>query len=60
MARKDADLVADAVHDRGLSLGLTAEVRDQLADAERAGRDGQDYSAVVAHILHTATKGPQR
>lgn len=59
-ARKDADLVADAVSDRGLSLGLTAAARDWLADAERAGRAGQDCSAVLAHILHYATKGPQR
>jgi len=60
LARKDADLVADAVRDRRLGLGLTAEVRDWIADAERAGRVGQDYSAVLAHILHAATKGPQR
>ena len=60
LARKDADLVADAVGDGGLSLGLTAAARDWLADAERAGRAGQDYTAVLAHILHAATKGPQR
>ena len=60
LARKDADLVADAVGDGGLGLGLTAAARDWLADAERAGRACQDYSAVLAHILHAARKGPQR
>jgi 3-hydroxyisobutyrate dehydrogenase-like beta-hydroxyacid dehydrogenase len=60
LARKDADLVADAVSEGGLGLGLTAAARDWLADAERAGRAGQDYSAVLAHILHAAPKGPQR
>ncbi|MDH6127457.1 NAD(P)-dependent oxidoreductase [Kitasatospora sp. GP82] len=60
LARKDADLVADAVGDGRPGLGLTAAVRDWLSDAERAGRGGQDYSAVLTHILHTATKGPRR
>jgi 3-hydroxyisobutyrate dehydrogenase-like beta-hydroxyacid dehydrogenase len=53
LARKDADLVADAVTDAGLGLGLTAAARDWLADAEHAGRADQDYSAVLSHILHT-------
>lgn len=60
LARKDADLIADAVSEGGLGLGLTAAARDWLADAERAGRAGQDYSAVLGHILHASTKGPQR
>lgn len=60
LARKDADLVADTVRDRGLGLGLTAEARNWLADAERAGRAGQDYSAVLPHILLTAAKGPRK
>ncbi|MDQ1018485.1 NAD(P)-dependent oxidoreductase [Streptomyces afghaniensis] len=60
LARKDADLVADAVTDSGLGLGLTAAARDWLVDAEHAGRAGQDYSAVLSHILHTSTKGLRR
>jgi 3-hydroxyisobutyrate dehydrogenase len=51
LARKDAGLVADAAHGLGLDLGLTAAARDWLAAAERAGRGGQDYTAVLAHIL---------
>jgi 3-hydroxyisobutyrate dehydrogenase/2-hydroxy-3-oxopropionate reductase len=58
MARKDADLVAAEARDLG--LGLTAAAREWLADAECAGRAGQDYSAVLAHILQHATKAPQR
>jgi 3-hydroxyisobutyrate dehydrogenase/2-hydroxy-3-oxopropionate reductase len=60
LARKDADLVAAAVTDGGLDLGLSAAAREWLVDAERAGRADQDYSAVLSHILHAATKGPQR
>jgi 3-hydroxyisobutyrate dehydrogenase len=60
LARKDAGLVAEAAGDNGLSLGLTSAARDWLADAERAGRAGQDYSAVLAHILQAAPKGSRR
>jgi 3-hydroxyisobutyrate dehydrogenase/2-hydroxy-3-oxopropionate reductase len=60
LARKDAELVADAVTDGGLDLGLSAVAREWLVDAERAGRADQDNSAVLSHILHAATKGPQR
>ncbi|WP_431046995.1 NAD(P)-binding domain-containing protein [Streptomyces sp. P1-3] len=56
----DAKPVADAASDGGLGLGLTAAARDWLVDAKRAGRPGQDYSAVLGHIPHTTTKGPQR
>ncbi|MGX1887724.1 hypothetical protein [Streptomyces sp. NPDC055287] len=59
-ARKDADLVADVVSDVGRGLGPTAAGRDWPVDAEHAGRAGQDYSAVPAHDLYAATKGPQR
>ncbi|MCX4745594.1 NAD(P)-dependent oxidoreductase [Kitasatospora sp. NBC_01287] len=60
LARKDADLVADAVGDAGLTLGLTAASRDWLAAAEGAGRADQDYTAVLAAILHAAGKEPRR
>ncbi|GAA1980294.1 hypothetical protein GCM10009738_68550 [Kitasatospora viridis] len=69
LARKDADLVAEvagevgavgAADDGGPGLGLTAAARDWLRDAERAGRADQDYSAVLAHILHAVKKGPQQ
>ncbi|OEJ23325.1 hypothetical protein AR457_01010 [Streptomyces agglomeratus] len=59
-ARKDAGPVADVVSDVGRGTGPTAEGRDWLVDAEPAGRAGQDYSAVPAHNLYAATKGPQR
>lgn len=64
LARKDADLVAGAAHDLGLNLGLnlrlTAAARRWLTEAERAGRAGQDYTAVLAHILDAAAKGTDR
>ncbi|WP_441247290.1 NAD(P)-dependent oxidoreductase [Kitasatospora sp. McL0602] len=60
LARKDADLVAAAADKLGLDLGLTAAARAWLAGAEQAGRAGQDYSAVLAHILEQATKEVRR
>ena len=60
LARMDADFAAAAVDERQLGLGLTAAARDWLRDAERSGCSGQDYPAVLAHILHAVTKGPQR
>jgi 3-hydroxyisobutyrate dehydrogenase-like beta-hydroxyacid dehydrogenase len=56
LARKDADLIAAAIQTCGLDLGLTAEARDRLADAQGAGRADQDYTAVLAHILSTTPK----
>jgi 3-hydroxyisobutyrate dehydrogenase-like beta-hydroxyacid dehydrogenase len=49
LARKDVDLIAAAAGQSDLRV-LTA-VRAWLADAEAAGRGGDDYSAALAHIL---------
>jgi 3-hydroxyisobutyrate dehydrogenase/2-hydroxy-3-oxopropionate reductase len=51
LARKDADLVADAAADAGIDLRLATAARTWLADAERAGLGEADYSAVLAQIL---------
>lgn len=56
----ELDLNVGPVTLYGRDRGLTAAAGDWLSDAERAGRAHQDYSAVLAHIPHTATKGPQR
>jgi 3-hydroxyisobutyrate dehydrogenase/2-hydroxy-3-oxopropionate reductase len=51
LARKDAELIADAAERAGLALRLAAATRAWLDDAERDGRGAQDYSAVLAQIL---------
>jgi 3-hydroxyisobutyrate dehydrogenase/2-hydroxy-3-oxopropionate reductase len=51
LARKDADLIAAAAFERGLSLPLTAAARSWFVAAEEAGLGDRDYSAVLAHIL---------
>ena len=54
LARKDADLVADAAAAAGVDLRLLAAARTWLADADAAGRSGSDYSAVLATIIRPA------
>jgi 3-hydroxyisobutyrate dehydrogenase-like beta-hydroxyacid dehydrogenase len=39
------------VHEAAPELRLTAAARSWLAEAEAAGRGGQDYTAVLAQIL---------
>ena len=51
LARKDADLVADAAASAGVDLRLATAARTWLADAEDNGRGGDDYAAVLAQIL---------
>jgi 3-hydroxyisobutyrate dehydrogenase-like beta-hydroxyacid dehydrogenase len=49
LAKKDADLILEAAPNA--DLRLTQAAQTWLADAERAGRGDQDYSAVLAEIL---------
>jgi 3-hydroxyisobutyrate dehydrogenase/2-hydroxy-3-oxopropionate reductase len=49
LAKKDADLILEAAPNTDLRLLRAAET--WLADAERAGRGDQDYSAVLAQIV---------
>ena len=51
LARKDADLIADAATASGVDLRLGAAVRTWLAEADNAGWGDQDYSAVLEWIL---------
>lgn len=51
LARKDADLVADAAASAGVDLRVAAAARTWLADAEENGRGDDDYSAVLAQIV---------
>ena len=51
LARKDADLILEAVASSGLDLRVTEAARAWLADAEAAGLGDQDYSAVLKQIL---------
>ena len=53
LARKDADLIAEAATAAGVDLRLAPAVRSWLADAEAAGWGDRDYSAVLAHIIRT-------
>jgi len=48
LAKKDADLILEAAPNADLRLMRAAQT--WLADAERAGRGDQDYSAVLAEI----------
>jgi 3-hydroxyisobutyrate dehydrogenase-like beta-hydroxyacid dehydrogenase len=51
LARKDADLILDAVAPSGLDLRVTEAARAWLAEAEAAGLGDEDYSAVLKKIL---------
>lgn len=51
LARKDAGLILDAGARTHTDLPLQVAAQGWLADAERAGRGGADYSAVLAEIL---------
>jgi 3-hydroxyisobutyrate dehydrogenase-like beta-hydroxyacid dehydrogenase len=50
LARKDADLIAEAAAASGVDLRVVPAAGSWLADADAAGLGGLDYSAVVARI----------
>jgi 3-hydroxyisobutyrate dehydrogenase-like beta-hydroxyacid dehydrogenase len=51
LARKDADLIADAARASGIDLLLGEAVEKWFAGADDAGWGNQDYSTVLAWIL---------
>ena len=51
LARKDADLMAEAAAETGVDLRVVAAVRRWLGDAEDASWGNRDYSAVLAWIM---------
>lgn len=51
LARKDADLVAEAAAAAGVECPLASGARDWFADAEAAGWGERDYSAILARII---------
>jgi 3-hydroxyisobutyrate dehydrogenase len=51
LARKDADLIEEAAAAGGIDLRLARAAQTWLADAERAGRGADDYSAVLEQIV---------
>jgi 3-hydroxyisobutyrate dehydrogenase/2-hydroxy-3-oxopropionate reductase len=51
LARKDAELIADAAAASGTELRLGDSARAWLVDAEGAGYGEADYAAVLAHML---------
>jgi 3-hydroxyisobutyrate dehydrogenase/2-hydroxy-3-oxopropionate reductase len=51
LAKKDADLVADAAESAGVDLRLAAAARSWLADAERTDLADLDYAVVLDRIL---------
>jgi 3-hydroxyisobutyrate dehydrogenase-like beta-hydroxyacid dehydrogenase len=53
LARKDAELIAEAAATAGVDLRLAAAARSWIREAEEAGLGDADYSAVLAHILGT-------
>jgi 3-hydroxyisobutyrate dehydrogenase-like beta-hydroxyacid dehydrogenase len=54
LARKDADLIAEAAAAAGVDLRVAEAARRWLRDAEEAGLGDSDYSAVLARIAGTA------
>ena len=58
LARKDAELLAAAVD--GADLRVFEAARSWLADAEAAGRGGEDYSSVLAQILSENERASSR
>jgi 3-hydroxyisobutyrate dehydrogenase-like beta-hydroxyacid dehydrogenase len=57
LARKDADLIAEAAENAGLDLRLAAAARSWLVDAEHGGHGDEDYSAALAWILERTRFG---
>jgi 3-hydroxyisobutyrate dehydrogenase/2-hydroxy-3-oxopropionate reductase len=53
LARKDADLIAEAAEAARVDLRLTEAARTWLAAAEEAGWGDRDYAAVLAWILRS-------
>jgi 3-hydroxyisobutyrate dehydrogenase-like beta-hydroxyacid dehydrogenase len=56
LARKDADLVAEAAAATGVDLRLAEAARSWLREAEEAGLGEMDYSAVLARILRLSSR----
>ena len=50
LARKDADLIAEAAGATGVEMRLAAAMRSWLQEAEASGRADADYSSVLQHI----------
>jgi 3-hydroxyisobutyrate dehydrogenase len=57
LARKDADLVNEAVRAAGIELPLTRAARDWLKEAEIEGSAKRDYSSVLETIIRSAEPG---
>jgi 3-hydroxyisobutyrate dehydrogenase-like beta-hydroxyacid dehydrogenase len=56
LARKDADVIAEAAAGSGADLRVANAARSWFADAEAAGEGERDYSAILAYMLrHGAT-----
>jgi 3-hydroxyisobutyrate dehydrogenase/2-hydroxy-3-oxopropionate reductase len=51
LARKDAELIAEAAAASGTELRLGEAAKAWLAEAEVAGHGDDDYAAVLAHML---------
>lgn len=51
LARKDADLVADAAAGAGVDLRLAPAARSWLIEAAQSGWADRDYAAVLAYII---------
>lgn len=51
LARKDADLIAEAARAVGVELRLAPAARSWLDDAVESGLADRDYSAVLKHIV---------
>jgi 3-hydroxyisobutyrate dehydrogenase/2-hydroxy-3-oxopropionate reductase len=57
LARKDADLIAEAAAGSRTDLRVAAAARSWLAEAEQAGWRDRDYAAVLTYILGAGEPG---
>lgn len=57
LARKDAELIAEAAVAAGVDLRLIKAAQTWLADAEAAGSGNRDYTALLATILASRKGG---
>jgi 3-hydroxyisobutyrate dehydrogenase len=59
-AAKDLTLAQQDLGQRGVELGMLAEARIRLADAERAGLGGRDLSAIYGPVLQMRSGHTQK
>lgn len=61
LAHKDADLIVAAAESAGRDVRIARAISSWFADADAAGQGGDDYTAVIEHILSSqVTPAPRK